>query len=401
MLTGGICFAKHGIAGSAEYISAKAAGNAIFWTSVTCHSLSSRNQKSKDEEIITSEVIFYKTSFVELGYNLFGYMEKHALALAYYRFVPLEDPQAEVARHKSFFSGRACAGRIYISEEGINGQMSASLEESEAYMAWLRSDPRFADIQFNTHPVQESIFPRITVKYRKQLVALDQKIDPNAGGIHVSPAEWKKMLESGRYLVLDVRNRYEWEIGHFERAVLPPLETFREFPAYAEEMKNTCDPATTPVMMYCTGGIRCELYSALMKKKGFKDVYQLKGGVIRYGLEEGSTHWQGKLFVFDDRLAVSIDGKLSDPIAECHHCHLPCDIYYNCANMDCNELFICCPSCLTIYRGCCSQDCTTMPRLRALDARAGNKPFKRKSVCALSAQESSLESGKSSPLIQA
>lgn len=186
------------------------------------------------------------------------------------------------------------------------------------------------------------------------------------------------MLEAGEYLVLDVRNQYEWEIGHFEGAVLPPLNTFREFPAYAEALRQQVDPEKTKVMMYCTGGIRCELYSAVMKNRGFKDIYQLDGGVINYGLQEGSQHWKGKLFVFDDRMAVPIDGKENTPIATCKFCPAPCDTQYNCSNMDCNALFICCPDCIESTLGCCSDTCKEAPRLRVFDSKAGNKPFKRK-----------------------
>jgi UPF0176 protein len=299
-------------------------------------------------------------------------------ALAYYLFVPLDDPHAHVEKHKLFFEKRDCRGRIYISEEGISGQMSGAIADAEAYMTWMKEDPCFAKIQFKVHPLSHHIFPRMTVKYRIQLVALDQKIDTKEGGEHVSPAKWREMLESGEYLVLDVRNQYEWEVGHFEGAVLPPLNTFREFPDYVEKLKSEVDPATTPVMMYCTGGIRAELYSALLKKKGFHTVYQLEGGVINYGLHEGSAHWKGKLFVFDDRLATAIDGKESAPIASCSHCKVECDIYYNCANMDCNALFICCPSCVEIYKGCCSHPCQQAPRLRPFDTKQGNQPFRRK-----------------------
>jgi UPF0176 protein len=304
-------------------------------------------------------------------------MEKEHVALAYYLFVQLEQPDAEVEKHKLFFEKRDCTGRIYISEEGINGQMSTSFVDAEAYMAWIKEDLRFANIQFKLHAVAEHIFPRMTVKYRSQLVALDQKIDVKEGAQHVSPEKWREMLESGDYLVLDVRNQYEWEIGHFEGALLPPLNNFREFPAYAEELKNKVKAAETKVMMYCTGGIRCELYSVLLKKQGF-EVYQLEGGVINYGLKEGNKHWRGKLFVFDDRLAISIDGKEGQPIALCIHCKLACDTYYNCANMDCNELFICCSLCLDVYKGCCTHACKSAPRLRPIDSKTGNKPFRRK-----------------------
>lgn len=319
-------------------------------------------------------------------------MDKEYVALAYYLFVQLEDPNGEVERHKKYFEGGECTGRIYISEEGINGQMSATLSDAEGYMAWLKGDPRFSRIQFKFHPVAAHIFPRMTVKYRSQLVALDQKISAHEGGEHVSPSQWKEMLESGEYLVLDVRNQYEWEIGHFVGARLPPLNTFREFPAYAEKLKGEVDPTQTKVMMYCTGGIRCELYSAVMKKLGFNEVYQLEGGVINYGLQEGNVHWEGKLFVFDDRLAVSIDGKESPPISHCIHCKNGCDTYYNCANMDCNELFICCSPCLEVYKGCCAHLCKEGPRLRPLDLKKGNKPFRRKHLigaCALDSTERS------------
>jgi len=323
-------------------------------------------------------------------------MEKHFVALAYYLFVELDDPRTEVEKHKSFFENKECVGRIYISEEGINGQMSGSLPDAETYMTWLKQDARFASVAFKCHEVDEQIFPRMTVKYRPQLVALDQKIDTKEGGEHVSPARWKEMLESGDYLVLDVRNQYEWEIGHFEGAVLPPLQTFREFPEYAENLTQTVDPEKTKIMMYCTGGIRCELYSALMKKKGFKNIYQLDGGVINYGLTEGNTHWKGKLFVFDDRLAVPVDGKETQPISCCTHCKNGCDIYYNCANMDCNELFICCSSCLEVYQGCCSFECKGASRVRPLDSKTGNKPFRRKHLishaCAVQDPKSCSES---------
>lgn len=299
-------------------------------------------------------------------------------ALAYYLFTPIENPHLEVEKHKFFFNHRDATARIYLSEEGINGQMSASLADAKSYMAWMKSDPRFASISFKIHEVPENIFPRVTVKYRKQLVALDEEADPAEGGKHVSPAEWKAMLESGEYLILDVRNDYEWEIGHFEGAVLPPLETFRQFPAYADQLAEQVDPAKTKVMMYCTGGIRCELYSALMKKRGFKEVYQLDGGVINYGLKEGKSHWRGKLFVFDDRMAVEIDGKEGEPISQCAHCGTPSATYYNCANMDCNTLFLSCPSCTEAYKGCCSEPCLGAPRLRPFERDGGNKPFRKK-----------------------
>lgn len=299
--------------------------------------------------------------------------------LAYYHFVNIENPGLLIKEHKKFFESRDVAGRIYISEQGINGQVSGSEADAEAYMDWLHEDPRFKEMPFKIHHHHEHVFARMMVKYRKQLVAIDTSVNLSKTGTHLSPKKWKEMLENEKdILLLDVRNRYEWEIGHFDRSTLPPLENFREFPAYAEELKKDIDPTSTKVMMCCTGGIRCELYSALLKEKGFEQVYQLDGGIINYGLQEGNAHWKGKLFVFDDRMAVTIDGKEAEPISICHQCHLPCDTYYNCANMDCNELFISCVSCSEAYVGCCSYECKSAPRVRPYDREGGNKPFRRK-----------------------
>src|SRR5262249_4140996 len=155
------------------------------------------------------------------------------------------------------------------------------------------------------HPYHEHAFPRAIVKYRKNLVAHDQPVDLAKRGTHVSPKKWKEMLqEKDKYLLLDIRNDYEWKLGRFEGASLPPCETFRDFEVYADKLKE--EEEKKPVMMYCTGGIRCELYSSILMKKGFSQVYQLDGGIINYGLKEGADHWLGKLFVFDDRLSVPI-----------------------------------------------------------------------------------------------
>jgi UPF0176 protein len=163
---------------------------------------------------------------------------------------------------------------------------------------------------------------------------------------------------------------------------------FRKFPEYAKELKETKDPKTTKVMMYCTGGIRCELYSALLKKEGFENVYQLQGGVIKYGLEQGAEGWLGKLFVFDDRLSVPISDKEEAPIiAVCGHCSAKVETYYNCANMDCNEFFLSCPTCAEIFQGCCCKECQTAPRLRPFERGVRPKPFRRKHLMNLPAQE--------------
>lgn len=257
--------------------------------------------------------------------------------------------------------------------------MSGSKQDAEAYMEWLQEQPLFKGVVFKIHPHHENVFPRQTVKYRKQLVAIDEEVDLSQGGDKISPASWRALLEEKkRPLLLDVRNSYEWEVGRFEGAECPPCETFREFKEYTEKLKDQVDPSSTPVMMYCTGGIRCELYSAILKKGGFQHVYQLDGGVIGYGLKEGSAHWMGKLFVFDDRLTVPISEEPTPTIGTCRDCGTPSDSYYNCANMECNLLYISCRPCLDARKGCCSTACTEAPRVRPYHQESVHKPFRRR-----------------------
>ncbi|MBN4067390.1 rhodanese-related sulfurtransferase [Simkania negevensis] len=304
------------------------------------------------------------------------------LVLAYYCLTPIADPVTEVEKHNKFFDGRDVAGRIYLSEEGINGQMSGSHADAWAYMDWLHSDERFASMPFKLHPSDQNVFAKMKIKTRKQLVALDAKVDPRKGGEHVSPKRWKKMVEelnSGceNRILLDVRNDYEWKVGHFQGSFLPECATFREFPRYVKELKKQYDPKKTEVMMCCTGGIRCELYSALLKDEGFEEVYQLDGGIINYGLHEGSACWEGKLFVFDDRMVIPISDDEHTVITSCSQCQAPSDDYYNCANMDCNALFVCCKSCLDDYHGCCEQACRQAARVRPLAEQDPHKPFRK------------------------
>lgn len=298
--------------------------------------------------------------------------------LAFYQFASLSDPHAEVARHKIFFAEHDVRGRIYLSEQGINGGLSASPDIADAYQTWLKAHSSFRDIEFKVHFHHEHVFPKMIVKYRKELVALGEMPNMAERGQYLSPDEWKSAFDNEEdFLLLDVRNEYEWKVGRFEGARLPPCDTFREFNRYADELKREVDPKRAKVLMYCTGGIRCELYSAVLKQRGFEQVFQLKGGVINYGLKEGSSHWEGKLFVFDDRLTAPISDEPSPVVGHCHHCGALEESYYNCANVDCNELFLCCPSCIETFKGCCSSACSQAKRVRPYKQQGPHKPFRR------------------------
>lgn len=301
------------------------------------------------------------------------------LLLAYYAICPLEDPHAEVKAHKEFLKLLDVRARVYISQQGINGQMSASPEAAKRYMEWMQTRPPFTDMPFKIQPHHEHAFPRLTIKYRKELVAVGIPVDLTKRGEPISPEEWKQRLENDpSRVVLDVRNRYEWDVGRFAGSEAPPCDSFRDFPAYANALKQRLDPETTPIMMYCTGGIRCEFFSSLLLQAGFKKVYQLEGGVIQYGARIGNAHWLGKLFVFDDRLTVPLSKKVDHlVVGTCHRCHAPAEDYYNCANMDCNRLFLCCQQCVASLQGCCQHTCQEAPRRRPYHEHTVHKPFRR------------------------
>lgn len=305
---------------------------------------------------------------------------KEYFVLAFYLFTVIEEPHQEIKRWKRFLEKLDAHGRIYLNEEGINAQMSIAQEDAPAFYEWFLSDARFKETDIKVHSYPEPAFAKLTIKYRQQLVAMDKDYDLAQGGEHLSSEAWAKMIEERdeNTLILDVRNDYEYEVGHFEGAEKPNFKTFREFPDYAEKLKESKDPKKTKVMMYCTGGIRCELYSCLLKEQGFDEVYQLDGGIIKYGLEKGNEHWKGNLFVFDDRLVVPLSGKdKAEPISCCIHCNAKIDTYYNCANMDCNELFISCLPCAEKLLGCCSAECTHASRRRPFKPTENPKPFRK------------------------
>lgn len=304
--------------------------------------------------------------------------ENTHLVLAYYQFVDVANPTLEVEEQRKICQQHQILGRIYLSEQGINAQLSVPKEHADSYIQYVHTHPLFKEAFIKQQEYHEHTFAKLIVKYRKQLVALDAKPNMALRGENLSPKQWREMLEtSNDYILLDVRNEYEWKVGRFEGAEKPNCDTFREFQDYAENLKKTVDPDNTPVMMYCTGGIRCEIFSSYLKEKGFQKIYQLEGGVIHYGQEEGNKLWEGKLFVFDDRMTVPLSEEPTKTIGKCHHCETPNDQYYNCANMDCNHLFLCCKACLEKYQGCCQDSCSKGPRIRPYHHLNPHKPFRK------------------------
>jgi len=288
------------------------------------------------------------------------------VTLSFYRYVILENPPLMRDQLYKEWKELNVLGRIYIAREGINAQISVPQENWDAFQDTLQAVPAF-----NKMPLKKAVeddgksFYKLAVKVRSKIVAdglKDDAFDVTNVGRHLTAAEFNRAMEIPDSIVVDMRNHYESEIGYFEGAIKPQADTFRdELPLVAELLKDKKDKK---VLLYCTGGIRCEKASAYLKHQGYKDVNQLHGGIIDYarqvkalGLE---SKFKGKNFVFDERLGERISSEI---ISTCHQCGKPCDTHTNCANADCHLLFIQCEECKTNYLGCCTPECKTIAEL--------------------------------------
>ncbi|HRQ90658.1 MAG TPA: rhodanese-related sulfurtransferase, partial [Bacteroidia bacterium] len=229
--------------------------------------------------------------------------------LLYYRYAPIADPAGYCERHRELCAGLGLRGRILIGAEGINGTVSGPTPATEAYMAALSVDPATAGIEFKIDPAEDHVFPKLSVKVRHEIVTLglpeEEDIDPNQlTGERLSPKEFLAAMEEDDVLLIDGRNDYEARIGHFRGAICPPIRNFREFPAWLGE--NADRLRGRKILTYCTGGIRCEKLSGYLRREGFDQVYQLDGGIVKYGKDpETQGHgFDGLCYVFDERVAV-------------------------------------------------------------------------------------------------
>lgn len=298
--------------------------------------------------------------------------------ILYYNFHPIADPESFCSDHKEKMKEIGLKGRVYIGTEGINGTLGGTREQIQQYKEFLWSIEGFEDTQFKTDKDDTIPFAKLKCKVRDELVAIHMDgLNPENGGNYLEPEEWRKVMENDDdYVMIDVRNNYESKVGHFEGAMTPDVDNFYDFPEWLDEAE--CEiPKNKKVLMYCTGGIRCEKFSVLMKQKGWDDVNQLHGGILRYANEEGGEHFKGKCFVFDDRLVVPVNKDNLQPIARCEITGKPADSYINCANMQCNKLFVCSEEGAQIMDGCCSEECKKSEFKRPFDSDNAFRPFRK------------------------
>jgi len=302
--------------------------------------------------------------------------------ILYYKFASLDAARLEIfcRLHRTKCKELGLLGRVFVAAEGVNGTLAGLPENIEVYKAYMRTWPGLENTEFKEDMCDEIPFERLSVKIRPEIVALKpdqpvpvEKID---GQGYLEPHEWRLAMESQDkdYVLIDVRNNYESHIGHFKGALTPDVENFFDFPKWLDEVKLD---KNKKVLMYCTGGIRCEKFSVYMKENGFQNIYQLHGGIINYAQKEGGKHFDGKCFVFDDRMAVPVNADEQEPISRCTISGVPCDTYINCANMECNKLFLCAPEAAVTMQGCCSEECKNTSRRRPLNLESLYKPFRR------------------------
>lgn len=305
------------------------------------------------------------------------------VTLSFYKYARIGNPAVFRDHLYMMMEELGVLGRIYVANEGINGQISVPSANISLLRHALDTIEFLEGCRLNVAIEDDGkSFLKLKVKVREKIVAdglTDFEFDGTGGGVHLDAKDWNALAEQDDAIIIDMRNHYETEVGRFEKAILPDADTFRELLPMVENEYGDAKDRT--VMMYCTGGIRCEKASAYLKAKGFTKVHQLNGGIIEYARqvkEQGLKNtFKGKNFVFDERLGERIS---DDVIANCHQCGEPCDDHTNCKNKGCNLLFIQCAKCAEKTQGCCSDTCQHIYNLSDEEQRALRKKARTTNV---------------------
>lgn len=289
------------------------------------------------------------------------------LVILYYHYTKINDIETFREIHQEFCDRHNLLGRIYVASEGINGTLSGLKEAVLAYMEYLKSDQRFKGIVFKVDEADKHAFKKMHVRVKKELVNLSLEADINPKkltGEYVEPRDFYLRMQDPDTIVLDARNDYEHQIGHFRGAIKPNIRNFRELPRWIKENESLLKDKR--ILTYCTGGIRCEKLSGWLKAEGYNDVGQLKGGIITYGKDEIAQGqlWDGQCYVFDERLKVKINRVESVVVGRDHFDGTPCERQINCANPECNKQILASQENEDKYLGGCSIECSRHPRNR-------------------------------------
>jgi len=281
--------------------------------------------------------------------------------LLYYKYVKIKKPEEVVLWQKSLCEEFNLKGRIIVAEEGINGTVEGTIEDTEKYIAETTKDPRFIDINFKKSGGTGNAFPKLSVKARKEIVSghlKNEDLNPNElTGKYLSADELHQLYENDEeFFVIDMRNDYEYKSGHFKNSILPLLSNFRDLPKIVSEIENL---KNKKIVTVCTGGVRCEKASGYLIEQGFKDVSQLKDGIVTYMEKFPNQYFKGKLYVFDQRVLMGFDTDSPEHeiVGKCFRCQSQSENYINCANNQCHKHIICCSECIEKNGAFCQDDC--------------------------------------------
>ena len=280
--------------------------------------------------------------------------------ILFYKYVNIEDPEKLKMEQVDLCTQLGLKGRVILAKEGINSTLEGTNENIEEYLKVYLADPRFSDTHIKKSEGRGDSFPKLSVKVRKEIVSLhlEEDINPNEiTGVHLKPEELKQWYESGKeFVVVDFRNDYEFKVGRFKNSIMPKLQNFRDIPKALGEIEDLKDKT---VLTVCTGGVRCEKASGLLKREGFKDVYQLDGGMVTYMEKFPAQEFEGSLYVFDKRITMTFDPQDKHKVVgRCDKCGVGSERFVNCKYPQCNKHIICCENCSEEDgRSFCSVEC--------------------------------------------
>jgi UPF0176 protein len=287
--------------------------------------------------------------------------------LLFYHYTKIPNLESFREEHLIYTKQLGLLGRIYISEEGINGTVSGTIEQINQYMYDLSSMECFKGITFKIDEAEQHVFKKMHVRIKNELVNFNLEDDINPlelTGRYIDPEEFYERIDDPQTVIIDARNDYEYDVGHFKGAIKPEIQTFRELPLWIKNHKHLFEGKR--IMTYCTGGVRCEKFSGWLKREGFNDVGQLHGGIVTYGKNEVAKgkHWEGQCYVFDNRLTVPINRVEHIIVGKDYFTGEPCERYINCANPECNKQILCTEENEKKYLGSCSDQCRAHPKNR-------------------------------------
>jgi UPF0176 protein len=307
-----------------------------------------------------------------------------AKIILFYKYIDIENVQEIAKWQRELCTKLELKGRIVLAQEGINGTLGGNEDQIEEYIQQMNKHPLFGNIDYKESlGLETSCFAKLKIWIRNEICHLGvdtKKYTPKDGGKHLKPEDVHKLLKENPedLIILDARNKFEADVGRFENAIVPDIRYFRQFPEYID--KNLEQFKDKKVLMYCTGGVRCERATTYLKsKKIATEIYQIEGGIHRYTEKYPDGFFRGKNYVFDDRITVKIN---DDILGACYICKKPNDDFTNCLNAMCNRHYTCCLECKTDYAGTCSRECQTLIKEKKVNVRpqienVGNKTIRK------------------------